>query len=66
MNDFRLKMIFGFSILLVLAVLAAIIAVGKVEQDTSFGLQIVLGALAVLSGGFAQWAFGHEGKDKGE
>ena len=58
MSDSRLRMIFGFSILLSLTVLAAIIALGKIEQATSHGLEIVLGALAVLSGGFAQWAFG--------
>jgi hypothetical protein len=57
MDEFRLRMIFGFAILVVLAVLAGIIAVGKITQESSYGLEIVLGALAVLSGGFAQWAF---------
>jgi len=56
----RLKMIYGFAILASLVILASIIALGKVEQQTSHGLEIVLGALAVLSGGFAQWAFGKE------
>jgi hypothetical protein len=50
-------MIFGFMLLVLLAVLAAIIAIGKVEQNTSYGLQYILGALATLAGGFAQWAF---------
>jgi len=62
MNDFRLKMIFGYLVLVVLAVIALIIALGRVSQDTSYGLEIVLGALAVLSGGFAQWAFGPSAK----
>ncbi len=53
-------MIYGFAILASLVILASIIALGKVEQATSHGLEIVLGALAVLSGGFAQWAFGKE------
>jgi len=60
MSDQRLKMIYGFAILASLVILASIIALGKVEQATSHGLEIVLGALAVLSGGFAQWAFGKE------
>jgi len=64
MSDFRLKMVFGFSVLAVLAAVALIIALGKVSQDTSYGLEIVLGALAVLSGGFAQWAFGQSTESK--
>jgi hypothetical protein len=51
-------MIFGFLLLLLLAVLAGTIALGKVQQDTSFGLQDILGGLLVLAGGFAHWAFG--------
>ncbi len=50
-------MLFGFGILMVLSGLAVIIALGKVEMATSYGLNIVLGSLATLSGGFAQWAF---------
>jgi hypothetical protein len=52
------RMIFGFALLLIIAVLAAIIALGKVDQSSSYGLDIVLGSLATLAGGFAQWAFG--------
>jgi hypothetical protein len=55
-------MTFGFLLLVLLALLAAIIAIGKVQESTSFGLQYILGALSVLAGGFAQWAFG-KGKD---
>jgi len=58
LSDFRLKMTFGFLLLFLLAVLAGIIAVGKVEQETSFGLQYILGGLTALAGGFAHWAFG--------
>lgn len=58
MSDNRLKMIFGFSILIVLAILAAIVGLGHVEMQTSYGLNIILGSLATLAGGFAQWAFG--------
>jgi hypothetical protein len=56
MKDMR--MIFGFALLIIIAALAAIIALGHVEQSTSYGLNIVLGSLATLAGGFAQWAFG--------
>jgi hypothetical protein len=53
----RQKMMFGFCILLVLTVLAAVIALGHVEEKTSFGLSFVLGALSSLNGAFANWAF---------
>jgi uncharacterized membrane protein YoaK (UPF0700 family) len=52
------RMIFGFILLVLLAVLAAVVAIGKVHQDSSYGLDYILGSLATLSGGFAQWAFG--------
>lgn len=55
MRDYR--MIFGFCLLGMLAILAGIIALGRVEEKSSFGLQYILGALSSLSGGFAQWAF---------
>jgi hypothetical protein len=51
------RMLFGFGVLLVLTVLAMMIALGHVKQESSYGLEIVLGSLATLSGGFAQWAF---------
>lgn len=57
-------MIFGFCLLLILAGLALAIAVGKVEEKTSYGLIPLLTTLSTLAGGFAQWAFG--GKDKPE
>ena len=52
------KLAFGFALLLVLAVLAAIVALGKVEQNTSFGLTYILGGLTAMAGGWAQWAYG--------
>jgi hypothetical protein len=48
---------FGFCLMIMLAVLAAVIALGKVSQESSFGLQYILGALSALAGGWAQWAF---------
>jgi hypothetical protein len=58
MSIVRLKMLFGFLLLVLLTVLAAIIALGSVKQDTSHGLDQILGGLLVLAGGFAHWAFG--------
>ena len=52
-----LKVLFGFLLVVTLAILACIIALGHVEAATSFGLDIILGGLMVLAGGFAQWAF---------
>lgn len=57
MKNLDPRMLMGFCILMVVAVLAIIIAIGKVDQSSSFGLDIVLGSLATLVGGFAQWAF---------
>ena len=53
-----LKILFGVLLLILLTALAAAIAIGKVEQNTSFGLQDLLGGLLVLSGAFSQWCFG--------
>lgn len=52
-----MKLMFGFGILVVLATLAMIIAIAHVKADSSFGLEIILGGLLTLSGGFAGWAF---------
>jgi len=59
------KMIFGFALMVVLAGLAGAIALGKVEMQTSYGLQTILGGLLTLSGGFAHWAFGEPKETKG-
>lgn len=53
----RHKMLFGFSVLVILAILAVVISVAHVEEKTSFGLSFVLGALSSLSGAFGNWAF---------
>lgn len=58
LNDSQVRMVFGFLILLILAVLAGVIAVAKVHEESSFGLQYILGALSAMAGGFTQWAFG--------
>lgn len=60
MGEDRLKVLFGFALLVLLAILACIVALGKVEMQTSYGLNIILGSLATLAGGFANWAFGRK------
>jgi thiol:disulfide interchange protein len=60
------KIAFGFALLLVLAILAALIALGNVRAESSFGLNIILGGLLTLSGGFAGWAFRDEKKETSE
>jgi len=51
------RMVFGFALLILLATLAAVIAIGHVEEKSSYGLQFLLGSLSSLAGGFSQWAF---------
>ena len=53
-----LGFVFGFSLLFILGWLAFHIALGKVEMQTSYGLDLLIGALATLCGSFANWAFG--------
>lgn len=64
MKNYNPRWIFGFGLLVLLSVLAIIIALGRVEQQTSYGLQIVLGSLSTLSGGFATWAFSEKKEEK--
>ena len=57
-----LKTLFGFLLLVCLSGLALVIALGRVEGATSYGLDVILGSLMTLAGGFAQWAFGGDKK----
>jgi hypothetical protein len=52
------RMILGAALLLMMFILAETIALGKVHQETSFGLQELLGSFQTLAGAFAGWAFG--------
>lgn len=60
-ND-QLKMIFGFILLLSLIVLIVIIALGKVEEQSSHGLMPLITTLSTLGGAFGNWAFGSKEK----
>lgn len=59
-----LKLLIGLMMFLSLVALASVIGLGHVEQNTSFGLQDVLGGLLVAFGAWSQWAF--SGRDKDE
>jgi hypothetical protein len=58
----RLKIVlgftFGFLLIFVQGVLAILIALGKVEFKSSYGLNFVLSNFGTLGGAFAGWAFG--------
>jgi hypothetical protein len=58
-----LRMIYGFCLLFILAFLAARIALGNVQEASSYGLVPLLTTLSTLAGAFAQWAFSSKGKD---
>lgn len=51
------RMILGSMLLLAMFTLAVTLALGKVQQETSFGLQELLGSFQTLAGAFAAWAF---------
>ena len=50
--------IFGILITIVVGSLAILIALGRVDKDTSFGLEYILGGLASVLVSFGTWAFG--------
>ncbi len=58
------RMIFGLILMILLVALAALVALGRVHQDSSYGLDYILGSLATLAGGFGQWAFGTKRDEK--
>jgi hypothetical protein len=59
------KMAWGFILLLGILTLCARIALGHVEQGTSYGLTEIIGILAVLAGQWANWAFGESRSSSG-
>jgi hypothetical protein len=58
-----LRITMGFLIILILAGLAAAIAVGRIEEHTSYGLMPLIVALSNIGVMFAQWAFSARVKD---
>lgn len=57
MSDYRIKLWFGYMLVAVVAVLAGLVAWGKVDEKTSFGLRELILILGMLASMWAQWAF---------
>jgi hypothetical protein len=60
----RLKLILGTIVLMALIVLACTIALGHVEEKTSFGLTGIIAILGKVVLDFSQWAYTVYHKDK--
>lgn len=58
-----LKIAFGYCLLFVFACLIGLIAFGKVEEKTSYGLMPLIVALAGMGGAWTQAIFGNRGKE---
>lgn len=58
------KLVYGYLLLLIFAVLICVIGLGKVTQQESFGLDQLVGGLLVLAGAFGNWCFQPSKKDE--
>jgi hypothetical protein len=52
-----LKLGLGLILMMTLTILAIVIGLGKVEASSSYGLDIIVGGLLTLAGGFSSWCF---------
>jgi hypothetical protein len=59
----KLKMIFGFILLVGLLALAAGFGFGHIEEKTSYGLMPIVTTLSTLAGLFGGWAFREKRSD---
>ncbi len=66
MKHFDARLLFGFLLLVALTGLGIIVALGRVEEHTSFGLGLILGGLTSLSGQWGQWVFQTRKAEDGE
>jgi hypothetical protein len=57
------RVIYGFCQLFITTILIAVIALGKVEEKTSFGLLPLIGALVYSNGQFSQWFYQNKLKE---
>lgn len=60
MSNDRLKMFYGYMLLLILCVLAVAFGMGQVEEKTSYGLMPLVVAISNLAAQWAQWAFSRD------
>lgn len=51
------RMIYGFCLMLAVVVLAVLVALGRVEEKTSFGLGVLFMILKDMGADFGKWAF---------
>lgn len=58
------KMAYGFFLTSLIVGLAAAIALGKVNKESSYGLDILLTPLAMLLGQWITWLVGSRRKDE--
>jgi predicted anti-sigma-YlaC factor YlaD len=56
---------FGYMVLFATVSIAVVIVIRKVEPTSSYGLEIVLGALAAFGGGYTNWAFSQRKESDG-
>lgn len=64
MNLDKLKMIFGFILLGILAALITLVALGHVNKDTSYGLDTLITGLLLIIQQWASWAFNRRTLDE--
>jgi membrane protein YqaA with SNARE-associated domain len=62
MNHFRAA--YGIFLLIVVSILTVHLALGKVEEETSYGLMPLIVALASALGGYSTWLFGSREDDR--
>jgi hypothetical protein len=53
----QLKLIYGFSLLAALVALSLVLAIGHVQKETSYGLEIILDGITGLSIAYSAWIF---------
>lgn len=56
----RLRLIFGFATLAAIVAIAVMVVTGRVEQQTSYGLEPILVALTSIATSFCHWAFSRD------
>lgn len=60
------KVVYGYLLLVVIAILSLRIALGIVEEKSSYGLSPLLIILTLLADRWASWAFPKRDDDKGQ
>ena len=64
--DDRGRFVLGAIIIVGLLLLAVFVALGRVEEKTSYGLVPIMTILAKVALDFSEWAFRKQSSDKGD